>query len=1270
MSGTRIRRLLVRGVLALGLLAMALLSGLYAFTFTDTFRELAREHALGLLRGSFRGELGVERIEGSVWGDLRLEIASLRYGGIEIVRIPEVTLRYSLLPLLRGRLEIARIVLRSPAIDLRGDERGRWNLVSALQPPPDAPQPASGGSFAVSIASLELTEGRISVTPCRGSGTCLLDGVAFDAAIGVEPAGIDADVRRLSLRLAAEGLPLARLDASVRYRGSQSPSRAEVRRLALSTESSRIGLQGAVESPENPHELSTDATLTIAALARSDVAVFAPQWTLDQPITGTLRLSGAAKDLRAHLELAAGQTRVRGDVRADAASPTPAADGEIEIRDLDLGRAVQGAEAGGIAELRARGSVRGTELVGARGDARLEIRGASYGAWRLGDLDTTASLAGERASLEGNLRGESGKASWKAAAKLAGDERFDATVAVDHLDPKRFARGVESGDLTLRASAEGSGFALDRQQSHVLVRLERSHLGKLIVERGRADLRIADRRLRIADLAIDAPDASIRGKGDVALDARARGEARIQAKVANLTPWLALARLDGRGGIDLDASVRGAPTDLAAKGRLVATAVGVSQSSIERGVADFDFSGLGGTSPAGKLAASVTGVRSAVSLRSANLEAGLSTARGANSQSRLQADTVLAVQDLTGRNHRTKLRIAYEAAAVSATISELHLEPPEGSLDLRHPAVVAVRGGAITLDGLDLVGKGPTVAVSARLSRSGNQRLQVAIDRLPLDWVRAFSESAPQMSGSITTRVDLDGTAAAPHIAVATQARDLRIAGQPYAVLHAAIEYRQPAATMDLRFDQDETHALTATARLPLELRWDPAVLAHVGGDLDVTARSNGLSLAFLNAVSPRTLQRVAGEIVLDVESHGPIERPAPHGTVALRGGAVAVPPLGLEVSAAAVELSLAPDAIRITKLSAATADGRLDGGGTISLAGYAPDRLDLHLAVDRWPAIATNRYRSDLSGEIFCRGTAASPDVTGKIEVLWAVLRPDLDFLTKAPSKRDSTIHVVSATAAEPPTSAEPPPTTSASSDAYKNLAVDVTLLIRSNTWINHSNASTELQGQVRAEKKPGGDLRLSGAIETVRGWMVFQGRRFMLSHGVISFTGGREINPSLDIVADYKSGEYTVHVVIGGTANEPSLKLESEPSLPQADILSVLVFDKPAKELNDGQRADMKRRVGQLAASYAVSELGESVTRALGLTGRGVRVEEASSERVALGAYVTDKAYVTVGQNVAGKQGQEASVEYEIMRGFGVMTSTTSEGASGADVIWKKRY
>jgi autotransporter translocation and assembly factor TamB len=46
-----------------------------------------------------------------------------------------------------------------------------------------------------------------------------------------------------------------------------------------------------------------------------------------------------------------------------------------------------------------------------------------------------------------------------------------------------------------------------------------------------------------------------------------------------------------------------------------------------------------------------------------------------------------------------------------------------------------------------------------------------------------------------------------------------------------------------------------------------------------------------------------------------------------------------------------------------------------------------------------------------------------------------------------------------------------------------------------------------------------------------------------------------------------------------------------------------------------------------------------------------------------------VTIAENVA-QQGQEAGIEYELTRRWSLSTSTTSTGASGADVIWRLRY
>jgi translocation and assembly module TamB len=1269
----RILRFIVRGLLGLFLVLVVVLAGAYAFTFTDRFRELARTQALALLASSFRGQVNVERLDGSVWGDLLLRNVRLRYADVDVVQVPQVRLRYSLLSLVHGRLEIAAIEVSSPVVDMRGDDKGNWNLTAALSSPNPTP-PASGGGFPISIATLRIDDGKVSVTPCRGTSTCRLDGVTLDAKLGIEAAGIDADVRRIAVRAAVEGLPPASLESSLRY-SARPPARAEVRDLVLATPSSRVQLRGTVDRPDDLKAIRTDAVLTIVALAPQDVALLAPQTTLDQPITGTVKASGPANDLHAEVELAAGDARLRGNANADVAAAPPAGRGAVELHALDLAKVAGNLGARGVVDANVEGSLRGTELAAAHLDGRLAMRGAAYQQWQLGDLATELKLADGRGSFDGALQGASGKVTWKGYADLAGEQRFAADVAVLHFDPKKLVAGSSPGDLNVRASAEGSGFALERQKSHVVVTVDRSRLDRVIVDRGRADLRIADAQLRIGELSLDAQNAAVRASGVVGLAKNARGEAKLQVKVGDVAPWLALADTQGSGSLTLDGNVRGALGDIATDGTLTATALGVGANSVRQSTIRFDVRGVGGATPSGRVDASASGIHSAVDLDDVNAQVVLSSpkARDAAAQ-QIFADTVLRAQDVVGRHHQSKMRIAYGTAGIDVAVSELHLEPPQGRFDLAQPARISWRKRVLGIENLRLVGEGHSFAASGTVSPTGPQRLEVTADRVPLDWVKSFNREAPDMTGLLAARLNLTGTAAAPQLAATVNVTELKVAGQPYAGLRASLDYRAQAAALDARFDQDTEHFLTATGRLPLELRWDPQFVTRIAGDVDFTARSNGLSLAFVNALAPRTLQKVTGDIVVDVSAHGPIDRPAPHGMIGLRDGGATIPPLGVAIGAATVQVDIAPDVIRISKMQAVGNDGRLDGGGTIALAGYAPDRLDLRLTLDRWPAIATYRYRSDVSGEIRCGGTAAAPIVNGKMEVLWAIIRPDLDFLTKAPTKRDPTIQVVTTTPAQAEAKAAtaPPETTAPSapqSSVYDNLTADLTVVIHRNTWINHADAAAELQGQVRARKVPQEDLRLSGTIETVRGWMVFQGKRFTLDHGQINFTGSKEIDPGLDITANYKAGQYTVMVIIGGTANKPSLKLDSDPALSQADILSVLVFGKPTNELNDGQRQSMRNRAQDLATSFAVSEVGRSVGEALGLAGHGIQVQEVSTERVALGTYLTERTYVTIAENVA-KQGQEVGIEYELTRHWGVSTSTTSAGGSGADVVWRVRY
>jgi translocation and assembly module TamB len=1254
-----------RGLAAVGWLGLTALAALYAFTFTDRFLEFARREVLDSIRGSIRGELAIERLEGSVWGDLLLAGVSLRFGAGDVVRVPEVTLKYSLLPLLRGELRITAIDLAAPVVDLRRDEQGTWNLATALSTPPGASSTAAAPRLLIDV--LRVAAGKISVTPCRLRAPCVLDDVVLGARIEVGSSGIDVDVERMSLRAAIQGVPPLWADGSLRYGGGDSPPRAEIRRLAVATERSHATLRGELQNLTKLQTARSDLSLTIEGLAPSDVSALAPGWAPADWLAGSVRLHGPPNDLRANFEIAAGPGRVQGDLHADALVTPIAADGTIEVRELDLARMAIAPGIGGVVSGRIEAATRGADVQRAKADGRLEIRGASFGEWRFGDLAATASLTKGIASMEGTLQGPAGTARAKGSAELAGTQQFHLAASLVRVDPERLNPRAANGEVTLEARVEGRGFDLARQRSRAVVEVAPSKVASLAIDRGRADLQLTDGRLRIAELSLTSPDATLRAEGDVGLSAAPSGRATVQAKIANVTPLLRLAGMEGRGSLILDGAVQGAASDLAASGSLKAASFGTARAWIEHGSGSFDLKGIGGQAPRGRVEAELGGLHSAVNLESVEAQVTLSGVSHA-----IAADGALQAKDLGGRRHAASFHAAYDRAGLDVRLAELHLEAPGGSFDLERPAHLALRSGVVTIDDLRLSGTKGALVASGRLSRTGPQRLDATLRGVPIEWLRSFTRERMDVTGVANAELGVSGTAASPELAATLSITDLRLAGQAYAGLRATVGYRAPTATLEARFDQDASHALVASGRAPAELRWDPELVHRIAGDVDLTVRSNGLDLAFANVLAPHALRNVTGEIVVDLETHGPLDRPTPRGTIALRGGGATISGLGIDVRAVTLALAIAPDAIRITDLSAASHDGRLSGGGAISLVGYKPDRLDLHLALDHWPAIATNRYRSDVSAEIFCRGTVEAPQVSGTIDVLWGSLRPNLDFLTRAPAKRDPTIRIVSAAGAPAPVAAPPSPAPSSAEPwaIYKNTLLDVTLTVHRNTWVNHADASVELAGTVVARKQPGADLQLTGQIDAVRGWMNFQGRRFQVAQGGLAFTGGRKIDPSLDVTADYKTADYVVHVILGGTVSAPSLKLASEPSLAQADILSVLMFGKTARDLSEGQKADVQNGATQLAASYASGELGQSVSDALGLSGRGIQLQELSGSRVALGTYLTDKTFVTVGQRYGAQQGQEMRVEYELTPRWSITSSAASAGGSGADVIWHRRY
>jgi autotransporter translocation and assembly factor TamB len=1257
---------------ACGILLLIAVVGIGLFTRTDRFRELLREQVVSTLNSSFRGDVSLGRVEGSIWGHLTLYDFVLRYQGTEVLRVPKLTASYVLWPLLHRTVQVQRVEGFGPVAHLRQDAEGRWNVLEALAT--DTPEPegatAEEGTLTVLLDTVVLQNGRIDIVPAGANRTYQLVQTSLDAQIAVLPSGLDAQVRDLTTHVVAEGLPRLRVSAVLAYAGSQEPAAVEVNVLTLDTHQSQVRLVGEIT---NLATLNTRAELAIRRLATADLLQLVPDWPLAQDVSGSLHLQGPLADLHGTLALTAADARVEATWQADVSQEVPQYVGTVTVSGFDLQKLVREQNLAGI--LRGTVQVRGagTAIAELTGEANLHVQALRVGNWQVGDVEASGSVAQTLGKVRGKVRGDLGHATWEGETTLTEAPRYTLALSVEHLNIKRVASGEDTlaSDLNLTATVEGQGTDPQTMNARTRIDLRPSTIGPVEAQAGRLAADIAGGRVHVSEVSLSAKDATFTARGALGIGAEAQGQLAYSLRVRDLSPWLSLVERHGTGALDLTGEAQGNMTKLHVRGTLQATAVRVGENALRSGTVSFDLNDVGQPQPSGTLNAALTGIRAGIDLQS--VEATVTLPQRHTPSEGILAQIAAQARGDAAHTHRVKAEVVYRPEHTTVRLSDVSLASPVGTWRLSQPAQILYEQHGVTVEQLVMTSSDQRVAVEGKLALSGPQDLRLQVDRLALATLQPFLPEEPRVQGILSSQVRVSGTAGAPNIVGSAELGNLRVAGQGYERLSASVTYEEREAAVQIAFRQDASHTLDATGKLPLAISWAEGWHMQVVGDVDARIRSSGLSLAFLNAFSGDAVQGVAGELSVDVTVNGPVASPRARGAVQLRDGQAEVKPLGIQVSAIGVAIRVDQEQIRVEQLTARAQDGRLEGNGVIALRDYRPERLTLTLSADRWPAINTQQYRAEIAGQVRAEGSLSALTVSGRLEVPEATLRPDLAVLGDTVTKRDETIVIRQEQGAAAPQTRENGAAPRLPQDGMmKNLAVDVTVVLPRNTWVKHQNANVELAGEVRIRKEVGGSPYLVGTIEVVRGWVGFQGRRFTLTTGQVVFAGDPEINPALQIVAEYRLPDYEVAVEVGGTARSPTLILRSEPELEQADILSLLLFGKPTHALGDREKMDLQGQALSMATGYAATRIGESVSQALGLEALGVSIQDINvgGGQVGIGGYVGPNTYVSTSRDVSGKGGREVSVEYHLSPEWKITTSTSADGNNAAGIIWHKQY
>ena len=397
----------------------------------------------------------------------------------------------------------------------------------------------------------------------------------------------------------------------------------------------------------------------------------------------------------------------------------------------------------------------------------------------------------------------------------------------------------------------------------------------------------------------------------------------------------------------------------------------------------------------------------------------------------------------------------------------------------------------------------------------------------------------------------------------------------------------------------------------------------------------------------------------------------APEVTGSIRGSALSVRNFleGVNISDGDVSISLQGQRAVIERFTAKGGSGSLRIAGT-ALLGDTPS-AQLQLNADRFVLLGRVDRRIVISGSTALGFRSDALNIDGG----FTVDEGQIDFTrSDAPALSDD-VEVVRAPASSaargarsdaPPPGAADAPLPLPTSTTPRSVALDLKIALGTKLRLRGRGIETGLRGDLRLTA-PGGKLAINGTVSAAGGTYAAYGQKLTIDHGQITFNGPPD-NPQLNIEATRPNTDIRVGVQVSGTAQNPRIRLFSEPEVSEIDKLSWLTLGRASDGLGSADTALL-----QTAALALLAGEGDSVTdqftKAIGLDELTLKQNqgEVRDTVISLGKQLSRRWYVGYERGLNATAGSFQLV-YRLARRFTLRAQSGFENS--LDLIWTFRW
>jgi autotransporter translocation and assembly factor TamB len=901
-------------------------------------------------------------------------------------------------------------------------------------------------------------------------------------------------------------------------------------------------------------------------------------------------------------------------------------------------------------------------------------------------------------------------------------------------DPSRLTKdpryaGEVSGHINAAFGIADTGAPLTPDAITVdgQVTLAQSRIAGVQIDSADVEGQYANRRGALRQATVKGPGIAVQASGPIALDQSGQTNVSYHVAATDLASVGKLANQpDLSGAATLDGAVTGNSSALTIAGKLDGSNLGYRDnkaldlnSSYTVSVPDLDFTRV-------KVQAQSTGTF----IEAAGLQIQSLTAATTYENRTLQFQTHLAEPPST-----IPARTPRELDATGSVIfhpdhSEIHLP----SLALRTQGVewkmapgsqAAIEYGAnrVALKDVKLVNADQALDVEGSFSLGDNPQLAgVTVTARNVDIVQ-LEKLAMQdrgFTGRLNANATINGNAKAPDVTGHLAVENGAFQQFKYQSLTADGTFSNHRIGIDAKLVQAPGLELTAKGTVPLSaLQAHPAAPGgHVeptsGESIDLHVQSTRIDLGIIQGFTTQ-VTNVTGTVQADVAITGTAADPHLAGYVDFQNGAFAVPEANTRFTGMTTRIELQPDRIRVPRFQVLDEHGNpLTIQGDLAVHEGQGGAVNVSIEANDFKLFDNELGDVHLETHLRLTGEVRKPRVEGDLRTDAARLEIDKILLLFAnPYSEEALPDVVSAqqtvtsakgadeatrdalargrelqetqAAAQNAAAPELAPKTGIFSATELNvhLVAPDNVVLRG-TDIRPGGPSASAVGSVNATmgadlrivKRVDGPVTISGTANTVRGFYEFQGRRFtLLRDGTLQFHGTPDNNPVLDIRAErlIPNTGVTAQIRITGTPRSPQLALSSTPPLDEADVLSLIVFNRSVNELGSGERTSLAETAGGVASGFVASSLGKSIGKALDVDLFEITTSDPDTGEtaggVSLGKQVSDKAFVRFRQQFGQRSFSEFMMEYQLAKFLRLDTRLAPETSGVANRLTQRR-